>query len=352
MAIRKSLIIGFLAPMLLAKVAEAQNSWVNNDSGLQKINAAVSAHLVSGVNRYKPIAAGAVILDAKTGKLLVSVSTNSSSYKKLDLIKDGLYEFRQVAKISTIAAALEAKVVTLKSRIDARQPFKIGKYRIEDEYPQNRILTVQEASLYRSNIAIAKIGLKIGGNYQSLFHASIGLKDRIGDGSEPRFPKQVKQAIVTANLFGQGFEITPLHAVSAFATLTNPDGRVIRPGSSSSQSGVGLTILSGETTAEIAKILRKDVEIGASKVVDIRNLPVGAITATSKKVKDGVYLNDHVITSMIAVVPYYDPTHIFLTMFDEPQAAVGEAYKTAAWNSGKIMAQILEDEVVRNLLFK
>jgi len=352
MAIRKSIVMGLLAPMLLAKVAQAQISWVNKDGSIQKINTAVSAHLLSGVNRYKPIAAGAVILDAKTGKLLVSVSVNSSGDEKRDLIKNGLYEFGQVAKISTIAAALEAKAITMKSRIDARQPLKIGAYRIEDEYPQNRILTVQEAVLYRSNIAIAKIGLKIGGNYQSLFHASIGLRDRIGDGSEPRFPKQVKKAIVTSKLSGQGFEITPLHAVSAFATLTNSDGRVIRPGSSSGQSGVGLTILSAETAAEISKILRKDVEMGASKVVDIRNLPVGAITATSKKVKDGGYLNDHVITSMIAVVPYYDPTHIFLTMFDEPQAAVGEAYKTAAWNSGKVMAQILEDEVVRNLLFK
>jgi len=334
----------------LTNVAKAQNSLDKNIE--QKLNSVVSKHLEDGLIRYKATAAGAVILDAKTGVIILSKSLHTEENKNRDLIKTGLYEFSQVAKISTIAAALEAKVVTLKSRIDVRQPLKIGKYRIEDEYPQNRILTVQEAALYRSNIAIAKIGLKVGGTYQSLFHASIGLRDRIGDGSEPRFPKQVKKAIVTANLFGQRFEITPLHAVSALATLTNPDGRVIRPASSSGQSGVGLTILSGKTTAEIAKILRKDVEIGASKVVDIRNLPVGAITATSKKVKDGGYLNDHVITSMIAVVPYYDPTHIFLTMFDDPQAAVGEVYKTAAWNSGKIMAQILEDEVVRNFLFK
>ena len=348
----KTPLMSFFAPMLLATLACAQDSTVNNYGSLQIINASVSAHLLNGVNRYKPFAATALILDAKTGAILVSVSLNSSGDENRGIIQNSLYEFGQVAKLTTIAAALEVKAITSKSQIDARHPLKIGKYKIEDEYPQNRMLTVQEAAIYSSNIAIAKIGLKIDGNYQFLFNGSIGLRDQIGDGSKPLFSKQSKKPIFIENLLGQDFAITPLHAVSVFATLTNPDGRVIRPTLSSSQSGVGLTVLSPETTSEISQILRKNVEIGASKVVDIKNLHVGAMTATSNKLNGAGQMKDHFITSMIAVVPYYDPKHIFLTMFDDPQVADGETHKSAAWNSGKVMAHILEDDVVSSFLFK
>ena len=67
------------------------------------------------------------------------------------------------------------------------------------------------------------------------------------------------------------------------------------------------------------------------------------MTATSEKVKDGRYLLDHVVTSTVAVIPYYDPKYVIMTMLDDPSTADGEEYKTAAWNSGKVLGEILRE---------
>ena len=63
---------------------------------------------------------------------------------------------------------------------------------------------------------------------------------------------------------------------------------------------------------------------------------------TSEKVKDGRYLLDHIVTSTVAVIPYYDPKYVIMTMLDDPSTADGEEYKTAAWNSGKVLGEILK----------
>jgi cell division protein FtsI (penicillin-binding protein 3) len=328
---------------LFATGANAQDQSAQSTSERTEISGIINKHLAAGLDKYQALAAAAVLIDAKTGHILVSTSLQSPGIEKRDIIKNGLFEFGHVAKIATIAAGLESNAISPQSKFDVRQPLKIGRYTIGDKNPQNRILSLQEVALYSSNIGSAKIGLKVGGAYQALFQKTLGIREKFEGGSEPIFAQKAEEVTVAANAFGHGFAISPLHAVSAFATLTNPDGRLIRASINSNPMSTGLSVVSPATTAEIGRILRMNVKIGGARVVDVPGLQVGAMTATSEKVKDGRYLLDHVTTSTIAVTPYYDPKYVILVMFDDPKAAAGEDYKTAAWNSGKVLGEILKD---------
>ena len=335
-------LISTLSIFLLGTAAFADER-VKAPTIIPEVNAIVEKQLHAGLVKYRAKAAAALIMNAKTGEVIASVSVHKDSGDKSDLIVDHLYEFGSSAKITTVAAGLESKKISINSRIDAKHPLRIGRYKINDYHAQKRILTVSEIVLFSSNIGAARIALRFGEQYQSLFFRSLGLRDAIGKGPSPIFSK-INSRFATATIgFGYGFAITPLHAAGVFASLTSKEGRVVRPSLAKDESQLGFSIVSPAVTAEIGKLMRLNVEIGAAKVVNIRGFWVGAMTNTEPKSEGNRYSEDLVITSMLAVAPYQDPQFVFLTLFDEPQAFDSvDGFRTAAWNAGPLMADIIQ----------
>jgi cell division protein FtsI (penicillin-binding protein 3) len=337
-----------LLPIFLLGTAAFADERVKAPTIIPEVNAIVEQQLHSGLEKYRAKAAAALIMNAKTGEVIASVSVHKDSGDKSDLIVNNLYEFGSSAKITTVAAGLESKKISMNSRIDARNSLRIGRYKINDYHAQRRILTVPEIVLYSSNIGAARISLRFGEQYQSLFFRSLGLRDAIENGPNPVFSKEYSRFTTATNSFGHGFAITPLHAASVFASLSSIEGRVVRPSFTKRESQPGFSIVSPAVTAKIRKMLRLNVEIGAAKAVNIRGLWVGAMTATAEKVEGDKYSEHLTITSMVAVAPYQDPQFVFLTLFDEPQGLESDGgYKTAAWNAGSVTAEIIEATAAR-----
>jgi cell division protein FtsI (penicillin-binding protein 3) len=334
-----------LAAFLFLSVSASAQDAAKPSSIIPEINAVVEKNLNAGLERYQAKAAAALIMNAKTGEVVASVTVHEGTeVKSFDIIQDGVFEFGSSAKIMTVAAGLESKMISMKSKIDATNPLKIGRFTIGDYHAQRRILTVQETLLFSSNIGAAKIALKVGPEYQELFRRSLGLYDRIGRGADSILPKDSSKIITAANGFGHGFAITPLHAASVFASLTSLDGRVVRPTFVKGESQSGFSIVSPLVNEEIRKILRLNVEIGAAKSLNLSGFDVGAMTATAEKVFDGRYSIDRVMTSVIAVVPVSKPKFVFLTFFDEPQGLEKDhGFRTAAWNAGRVTADIIRE---------
>ena len=179
-----------LAAFLFLSVSASAQDAAKSTSIIPEINAVVERHLTTGLDKYQAKAAAALIMNAKTGEVVASVTVQSGTEtERFNIIQDGVYEFGSSAKIMTVAAGLESKKISMKSKIDATNPLKIGRFTIGDYHAQRRILTVQETLLFSSNIGAAKIALKVGPEYQELFRRSLGLYDRIGLGADPMMPK-------------------------------------------------------------------------------------------------------------------------------------------------------------------
>ena len=309
------------------------------------INDIVERQLKAGLTKYNAIGALAVVMNAKTGKVIAS----SSLYTDLSTTQNhaaGLYQIESVLRTATIAMGLQSKKISMHSRFDARKPIKIGKWQIRDSYPQNRTLSLSEVFMYSSNIATARIALRNGSEYQTLFLRLLGLRDATENGVEPRFPHETSTLTTSITAIGRGVEITPLHAAGAIATLTSMDGRVVRP-TLRNKKVSGLAIIDPDVSAKIRFLMRQNVEIGAAKVIDIEGYNVGGVTATSNKIKNGKYSNDSVVTTMAAIVPSEDPEYIFIVLLDEPKSiSETHGYISAGWNAGKITAAIISDTVL------
>ena len=338
-----------LAAFLFLSVSASAQDAAKSTSIIPEVNAVVEKHLNSGLDKYQAKAAAALIMNAKTGEVIASVTVqNSTETEKFDIIQDGVYEFGSSAKIISVAAGLESKKISMKSKIDVRNPLRIGRYQIDDYHPQRRVLTVPEVVLYSSNIGASRIALSFGRHYQNLFHRSLGLRDAIGDGPNPVYSNEYPRLTTATYGFGHGFAVTPLHAASVFASLTSLDGRVVRPTFVKGETRIGFSIVSPLVNEEIRKILRLNVEIGAAKSLNLSGFDVGAMTSTAEKVFDGRYSIDRVMTSVIAVAPVSEPKFVFLTFFDEPQGLEKDhGFRTAAWNAGRVTADIIRETAGR-----
>ena len=349
MLVQKST-VGLVVPVFLAFSASAlaQEAPAPLPSINPVVNKIVERLLGEGMNTYDAKAGAGVIMNAKTGEIVASVSLRRDPTDTYNRVTDGIYTISSVSKLTTIAMGLESEKIKMGSSVNARYPLQIGRFTIHDYHAPNRNLTVSEAFLYSSNIAAARIGLKIGSRYQQLFLNAMGQKDAINNGVTlgglPIYPRKSDPFSNATVAFGQSVMLTPLHAVSAVATLTSADGRVVAPTFVTEKKPQGTQVVSPETSEKVRDLLRLNADIGSARSVDIPGYNVGGMTSTADKIKNGKFTPNEVITTFIAAVPYNAPKFIFLTLLDEPKATEAtKGFYTAAWNAAPVTAAILKE---------
>ncbi|TJV23067.1 MAG: penicillin-binding protein 2, partial [Mesorhizobium sp.] len=101
----------------------------------------VRDEVATGMEKYRAIAAGAVVLNVKTGEVVAMASVpdfdpnnpyNAHDKDRLNRMSAGLYEMGSTLKSFTTAMALDSGKVTLESRFDATRPIRIGRQTIHD----------------------------------------------------------------------------------------------------------------------------------------------------------------------------------------------------------------------------
>lgn len=327
--------------------ALAQTAQKAPDTINQAVTEILKTQLTEGVKKYGALRGSAIIMNAQTGEIVATAAVAKDPSINVIGPTEGVYEVGGLLKTATIAMGLETGSFTLQSKIDARAPLKIGKFQISDYNGQNKILTLPEVMLHSSNIATAKIGMKVGANYQKLFFRSLGLCDTLPLGTEntalPICSQKSTPIVVAAQSFGHGIAVTPVHVAAAMATLTSADGKVVFPTFQKDSFRKGYSILSPKVTGEIRDLLRLNVEKGRAQSLNDLNVKVGGIGATAEKVTDGRYNKNRLLTSMIAVVPYDAPKFIYFVVLDEPQNISGTSeLPTAMWNAGPLTADVIK----------
>ena len=340
------------------KANEFKNSKSINLTLDIQANKILDEEIQAGIQKYKALGAGGILIDANTGEIIAITSKytdqknlqfNAEGDARFNMITEGVYEIGSTAKLLTIANAVENKLANADTKIDARKPLKIGKYEIGDYHETNRILRLDEAFLHSSNIAISKLALKVGSDAQSDFMKKIGFDKKptmqFMEMAEPILPKSQSKLITATTGFGHGFAVTPLHAVVAMSAFVN-GGHTVEPSivkQDKNEPSNQRNIISTETSAYARHLLALNVEKGSGTKAKVEGISIGGSTSTAEKAFNGQYAKDKLFSTFITAFPIDKPRYVLMTLFDEPQG-LPETYgfSTAGWNAAVVAGNAIK----------
>ncbi|GAB1582484.1 peptidoglycan D,D-transpeptidase FtsI family protein [Phyllobacterium phragmitis] len=322
-----------------------------------RVQHVVRDELVQAMQRYRAIAAGAVVLNAKTGEVLAMASVpdfdpnnpvHALDKDRLNRMTAGTYEMGSTIKSFTTAMALDAGGATLQSKFDASRPLTIGRQTIRDFHGKGRVLTLPEVFIYSSNIGSAREADLVGIEGHRAFLKRMGLLDRmqteLPEVARPVEPKVWKKVHSITISFGHGMMTTPLQTAVGAAALMN-GGKLIPPTflprSKEQADALAKQVIRPKTSEDMRYLYRLNAEVGSGKRAEVKGYRVGGKTGTAEKVVNGRYSKDVRFNAFLAAFPMDDPTYIVLTIIDEPKPEEGKASATAGLNAAPMVANII-----------
>ena len=314
--------------------------------------------LAAAVQKYRAIGATGVVLDAKDGQILASVSLPDFDPHRVDQASEasrfnraslGVYEMGSTFKIFTVAMALELGTANLADSFDASEPIRVSRFMIRDDHAKNRWLSVPEVFIYSSNIGAARMALDVGTERQREFLGRIGLLRRapleVAEVGQPIAPNPWREISTMTIAFGHGVAVTPIQMASAVASLVNGGTRVVPTFIVNRQDvrTVSERVVSRKTSEAIRRLMRLNVVEGTGKKADAPGYLVGGKTGTAEKVGGRGYRRKALRSSFIGVFPALEPRYVVLVMLDEPKGIKETfGYATAGWTAAPVVGQVIE----------
>jgi len=324
-----------------------------------KATFAVRDELAKGIEHFKATAGSAAVMDVNTGEMIAYTSlpdydpnnpVDALDPQHINRLNVGVYEMGSTFKAISIAMALEANKVTLRSTVDARDNLRYGRFTIHDFHATHRILTVPEVFVHSSNIGTARMAMMVGVDGHKAFLRKMGqltrLQTELPESASPLVPAHWSELNTMTIAFGQGLNVAPLQAMMAVGALAN-GGSLITPTflkrDSSDVRADFPKVVRPEVSEALRYLMRVNATLGSAKKIDIPGYFAGGKTGTADKIIHGHYSKDRVNTTFMSIVPADKPKYLFFVMMEDPQAAEGTyGFHTAAWNSGDVCGKIME----------
>lgn len=322
-----------------------------------RVQAALESAIRQSAEKYLAVGGAGIVLDVHTGEVLGMASLpvfNSNAPGLVPVGTDPLrpdarynraissvYELGSTFKVLTMANAIEHGVITdFGKRYDATAPLQVGGFRIRDDHPENRWMSVPDILIHSSNIGTARISEEIGPERTQAFFRKLGF-DRaadleLGARGKPLWPGYWARTTVMTVAYGHGIAVSQLHLANAYAAMVN--GGILRPATmlklSPGQAQPGKRVISEQTSYRIRQLMRLVVMEGTGKGANLPGLRVGGKTGTAEKNLNGRYIHNSLVTTFAAAFPMDAPRYVVIVTMDEPKG-IPETYgfRTAAWNA-------------------
>ncbi|MCT8996870.1 peptidoglycan D,D-transpeptidase FtsI family protein [Chelativorans intermedius] len=324
------------------------------DLGVQHV---LRDELARAMERYQAIAAGGVILNARTGEVMAMASLpdydpnnphNALEKDRLNRMSAGVFEMGSTFKLFTTAMALDSGLVSIDDRFDATRPLRFGRFTINDFHGKHRVLSVPEIFIYSSNIGTAKMADVVGIEGHREFLKRIGLLNRLEtelpEVAHPTEPREWKKLNSITISYGHGMATTPLQTAVAAAAMLN-GGKLMPPTflprSQEEAQAVARQVISPETSAQMRYLFRLNAEKGSGRRARVEGYSVGGKTGTAEKVVNGRYSSDARFNAFIAGFPADDPDYVVLVVIDEPKPERPGIGATAGLNAAPTVANII-----------
>ncbi len=323
-----------------------------------RIQASLESELYAAMTKFQAIGASGLVLDANTGEVIALASLPSFNpnaagkappENRFNKATMGVYELGSTFKPLTVAAAMDAGVVTsMSKRYDATHPLQVGRFRISDFHPQKRFLNVPETLVHSSNIVTARIADEVGKERMQAMFRRLGFDKpadiEVGEKGHPLLPKFWARTTTLTTSYGHGIAVTPLHLASAYAALVN--GGIWRPATllkrKAGEAPAGRRVFSEPTSRQMRRLLRLVATEGTGRKGDAPGLRVGGKTGTADKSAGGGYNRNARISTFAAVFPMDAPRFVVIAMLDEPKGTKDTyGYATAAWTAAPVVAKVI-----------
>jgi len=320
----------------------------------REIQAMVEEKLDEAVEHYKAESGTVIVMDPRNGEILAMATQphiNLNQYWVYDEeLKDTTpfnraisetYEPGSVFKVLTMAAALDAGEVDLKSKYNIGTYFEYyGSYIYNwnrKAWGEQDILGCMQNSL---NVCLATIATDMGAEefYSYMQAFGIGRRTNIDLGGEEIWPLSIPgdddwwPINLATNSFGQGVAITPIQMATAIASIAN-DGKMMKPhvvkaiiqdGQIYETSPQVLGVPVSEKTANtLNELLAQSLAGGEGSLALIDGYRIAGKTGTAEVPEEGKYDSALSNTSFVGWGPVDDPQFLVYVWIEKPDPEIG-----------------------------
>lgn len=324
-----------------------------------------------GESDINPTSAYAIVQDVNTGEILAmsnypTYNPQDGGNAPIESRKNGAVQFNyepgSTFKLATIAAGLDCGAITKDTTIeDPNGYIQVANHKIKNwDLKPLGTMTLSTAAAHSNNVAMVKIGQKIGKErfYDFIHKLGFGQKTGIGlYGEEAGLLKKVENVSTldfATNNIGQSLMVTPLQSINATSALVNggnlmqpyivkeirdKDGNVIQQ----NKPKVIRRVISEENSETMRKIMRDVILGGGANSAKIPGFDIGGKTGTAQKVGEngGGYAAGKYVTSFVGIAPSKNPKYAVIVVTNEPKGAPVYGSTTAAPTGAEILKKIL-----------
>ncbi len=302
-------------------------------------------------SKWSAVSAGAIIMNPKTGEIYAmdvypTFDLNNSQVERdisvfSNPLVENVYEMGSVIKPLTVAAGIDAGVITSKTTYYDPGFITVNNKRISNFDGKERGTVDMQTALSESlNVGMAKITTLLGNKLFSEYMYSFGIGEKTGidlpnEGrnlvDNLKSPRDIEH--VTSS-FGQGLALTPISAIRSLSVLAN-GGFLVQPHivkridykmgmSKKIESQILRQVIKPETSEEISRMMvhSMDKVLLAGKL-SLPNHSVAVKTGTAQISKSGGggYYEDKFLHSFVGYFPAYDAKFIIFMYVVEPKGA-------------------------------
>ena len=279
-----------------------------------------------------------VVLDVATGEVLAmanlpTYNPNVGRASSLDVMRNravtDLVEPGSTMKPLTIAAALEAKLVTPDTLVDVSPGrMALGRYTISD-HKNYGIQTVTGLITKSSNIGAAKLAARMEDRYFHDFIERFGYGARPGSGFPGEVPGTLQQPAQWSGTtkatmsYGYGLSATPLQIARAYAALGN-GGVLVTPTFVKGHRGERTQVLDAGIAHDVMQMMRTVTEPGGTATqAAILGYHVAGKTGTARKFSDTGGYTRRYVSFFAGLVPVENPRFSMTVVINDPDPAKG-----------------------------
>ncbi len=322
------------------------------DTGVQF---ALETELSAAAARYDAVGGAGAVIDAASGEVLGLASWPPADPNRwpempadvrLNRAVGAGFELGSIFKPFTVAAGLEAGVVTPAERFDLRAGIEVGAKLYEDDHgapPADASLA--DIIAESSNVGAVTIAVRVGVERHKDFLDRLGLLTRssveLAGGADPILPAEWTDLDLASVSFGHALTVSPIAFAEAFTAFAN-NGEVAAATLIADQDDrpPPRRAMGAPTAAYVTAMLRETVRRGTGQLAEVAGYRVAGKTGTAEKIVDGAYDPDKNVTSFAALFPADDPKYVVLIVLDEPKA--GEVGGVAALNAAPAVGRVIE----------
>lgn len=303
------------------------------------------------LEKYHAAGVGGIIMDPKTGEIYAMASAptfdpnNFAKEKKqavfVNPMVEGVYEMGSIVKPLTVAAGIDAGVVTASTTYNDTGFLILNKSRISNYDGKARgVVPIQEILNQSLNVGAAFVMSRLGKERFRDYFKAYGLgketgidlpNEGAGNIHNLESPRDVEYATAS---FGQGISMTPIETVRALAVLANGGVLVTPHVVKSTEYSLGPSrdyvpgseprVLKKETSEEISRMLTVVVDKALmGGTLKMEHYSIAAKTGTAQLVEDGGYSKTDYLHTFFGYFPAKDPRFIVFLSVKSPQ---GEEY--------------------------